>query len=264
MSIFSKKWDYKKDYLRLEFILEKQQYVYFYGSQELSYDDLSRRTKKYLDEKNKKLSDKNILMEKIKYAQRIKRKQFLELKGYGCDGFEYLGENKGTMSQEMENFLTNLVKTENILLGIHRVGRANMEKIKDMLENGIQLSGHLGSGMYSPVEISNNVSFYSDNEVIIKELMYADQYKFSIGSILIEIPYNDLEKDVCIIDHEGFSRVNPKYIVGYIPVEENHHISKIVRASDFKQDINEEIDYPFIDYYSDNYVDEEEEHTKSR
>ncbi len=269
MYLFKKKWDYKKDSIWMGFILEKKQYSYYYSGKEISYKYLNRRTKKNLDDENKKLKDNPILMEeKIKesiQAKKIReRSDYLEAKGYSCESFEYSGDGTGTMSKEMESFLTNLTTKEKVLIGIHRVGGCTFDGIKDILINGLIISGHLGSGVVSSVSLSDNVSYYPDNKTIIKELMYADLYKGSEGSILIEIPDEDLEKEICFEDENGFKRLNPKYIIGFVPVEENHHISKIIKANDFKLeetviDIDNQYLYNY-DFYSDldfNYEEDE-------
>ena len=173
---------------------------------------------------------------------------YLEAKGINCHSFEYLGEVKGTVAPNLEVFLNNLVDKENMIVGIHRVGRCKDEDIKDILENGLILTGHLSSGAKSfTSSLSDNISFYPNNRTIIKELMYADCYKSSRGSILVLIPLDKLN-DTCYADENGFLRLRPEYIVGFVSVYENHHIKNIIRASDFKKEVFSGMNDHFKDY----------------
>ena len=180
---------------------------------------------------------------------------FIKLKslGFSCDSFEYLGPAQGTMSREMEALLSRLISEENVLLGIHRIGdNDSKEKIEDILTNGLEITGHLGGVAQSNKELKNNVSYYPNNKTIIKELMYADKYKNSKGSILIRIPDEDLKQNIFINTSDGETRLNPKYIVGYVPVYKNHHLELITTLEtikkskysyNFQNTINENKDY---------------------
>ena len=98
------------------------------------------------------------------------------------------------MSKQMEDLLNRLVTENDVLLGIHRIGNNDSpEKIEDILKNRLEITGHLGGAAQSNKELKNNVGYYPNNKTIIKELMYADKYKNSKGSILIRIPDTDLE-----------------------------------------------------------------------
>ncbi len=131
--------------------------------------------------------------------------------------------------------------------GVHRVGDASVDDIKDMLENGIIMSGHQGSGGYTNnLVLSNNVSYFADNRTIVKELMYANAYKNSPGSILVEIPDDDLTKgSLYITDKDGVVRLNPKYNLGFVPVGKTHHLSGIITPKDIKTFNNV---HPFTEY----------------
>ena len=150
-----------------------------------------------------------------------------------------LGVNKGTMSPEMNAFLTQLTKKENLVLGIHRTGYSDMRDIQNILTYGLALTGHSSSGACCHAKLSNNVSFYPDNKTIIKELMYANAYKNSLGSILIAIPDNDLDKEIYVTREDEYGNIikslNPKYILGYIPVNKDHHIHTIMTLDDIKR-----------------------------
>lgn len=112
------------------------------------------------------------------------------------------------------------------------------------------MTGHLGSGVVGNPELRNNVSYYPDNTTIIKELMYADTYKESIGSILIRIPDYDLRENIFITDINGLIRLNPKYNVGFVPVN-NHKIERILKAEDLEMSkpINDELANKLLEEY---------------
>ena len=68
--------------------------------------------------------------------------------------------------------------------------------------------------------------------------MYADLYKDSVGSILIKIPDNVLESGEDIFVHDGIAnRLNPKYIIGYVPLYKEHHIENIIFNPKFYENI---------------------------
>lgn len=78
------------------------------------------------------------------------------------------------------------------------------------------MTGHHDGSIPNSGELQNNVSYYVDNKTIIKELIYANHFKNSKGSILIRIPDNDLLGNISILDKDGGTRLNPKYIVDYV------------------------------------------------
>ena len=234
MGLFSKKYDKDKDKLKLVFNSEIKQYQLYFNDILIEYKDLNRKTKKFLDEKNNFLETSPYMIDyemmKISHINSMNREKFLESIGYSSTPFEYLGPNNGTMSESLKNYLNKLTSLDNVLIGIHRVGYLPDKYIEDILINGLLITGHMGSGAISTPELGNNVSYYSDNKTIIKELMYADTYKNSRGSILIKIPDEDLTKNIFITTN-GQIRLNPKYIIGYIPVS-NHHIETIITRED--------------------------------
>lgn len=241
--IFQRKMDIEKDHLRVKFNLNTRRYDVYYGVKLLSYDDLTSRSRKIIDKKNKLLqTETDLLMQELERAKTSERFGKLKSLGYSCDSFEYLGPVNGTMSKQVEELLNNLLSEENVLLGIHRIGSDDSpNKIEDILVNGLEISGHLGSGVQSAKQLKNNVSYYPNNKTIIKELMYANKYKNSKGSILVRIPDVDLTQNIFIIDDQGRTRLNPKYIVGYIPVSENHHLETIITSKQY----NQTYDYSF-------------------
>ena len=149
--------------------------------------------------------------------------------GYTCHSFEYLGKANGTMSKQMEELLEKLTNEKNILLGIHRIKEyTTQEAIDDILANGLKMTGHFDGSIPTSRELQNSVSYYVDNKIVIKELMYTNQFKNSKGSILIRIPDEELTKNIYITDKNGGIRLNPKYIVGYVPLYNNNHLEDII------------------------------------
>ena len=119
--------------------------------------------------------------------------------GYTCHSFEYLGKANGTMSKQMEELLEKLTNEKNILLGIHRIKEyTTQEAIDDILANGLKMTGHFDGSIPTSRELQNSVSYYVDNKIVIKELMYTNQFKNSKGSILIRIPDEELTKNIYI------------------------------------------------------------------
>lgn len=235
MNLFrkEKKFDYKKDKLRLTFDGEK--YIFTLYGKEVIY--LNRRTKKLLQEKNNELANNPVLLEdeRRRFYERLRvEKQYnaLKEKGLTFQSFEYLGPDEGTMSQKLTTLLAGLTSEDNILLGIHRSKERDPNTIKNILLNGLNMTGAINQGIISnSVSLSQNVSYYPSNLTIKKELKYADAYDNSAGSFLIRIPYSDLPDKIYIYDGNNLiPRLNPKYIVGYIPLCENHHIEEIITA----------------------------------
>lgn len=230
MGLFKKKFDIEENRLRIEFNSSEKIYVTYYGNTLIPYSKLTRKSKKYIESKNNDLKTNTALLEyELEKAAIKKRLEKLKALKFTCDSFEYLGPVEGTMSKQIESLLNKLVSEEDVLLGIHRIGTDDSpDKIEDILKNGLKITGHRDGAVQSNKVLKNNVGYYEDNKIIIKELMYADLYKDSKGSILIRIPDIDLEQNIFIIDSNGMPRLNPKYIVGYIPISANHHLETII------------------------------------
>jgi len=198
MGLFEKKFDIVEDRLRMVFNPQTKSYDVYYGPTLIPYSKLSRKSKKYIENENNNLRtnpDKlSYEMEKDTIKQRFNK---LSTLGFTCGGFEYLGEANGTMSKEMKDLLTRLTREENVLLGIHRIKGSTLDTaIQDMLVNGLKMTGHNDGGIPGTNVLSNNVSYYADNKIIIKELMYADLFKNAKGSLLIRIPDNELSQNI--------------------------------------------------------------------
>lgn len=198
---------------------------------EINYDQLDRQSKKQLLLENKELLMNKDKLENIVNTYRsAERSNYLKSIGFSCHSTEWLGPVEGTISDSLNDYLDNLLSEENVLIGIHRVGNYfSQEMIDDIFNNGLIMTGDITRGFCSSVaSLDKNIGYYSDNKIIKKELMYADTFKNSVGSILIRIPDASLERnDDIMIEFEGITRLNPKYIVGYVPVYSNHHIDDI-------------------------------------
>lgn len=262
MSIFNK-YDYEKDFLRLEFDKDEQKYDFYYGQKKIEYNELTQRTKRKLDSENKYLKDNpEKLQEEIDRVNYNRRFLYLNSKSLLDNNFESFGINDGSMANEIADYLNKLAADENLVLGIHRTGVISIQKIKDILENGLELTGHMSSGVKSVPKLSDNISFYAENKKAIKELMYADFYKNSLGSILIAIPLEDLEKNLCIVreTEDGLivKALDPKYIIGFVPTSKKHHISKIITLKDFQKEETREVDFSLFDFDENNNKELEE------
>lgn len=187
----------------------------------VNFKDLDKQSKEILALENEKIRLEDIEMRK--------RYDYLKSIGYVCDSFEYLGKVEGTISNPLSSYLNDLLEEKNVLIGIHRLRISNDNNIiNDIFNNGLLIPSHLASASNSSKDLRNAVSYYSSNKTILKELMYADQYKSSEGSILIRIPDNKLEENTDIFLTNGNDLyLNPKYIIGYIPIYPNHHLEDI-------------------------------------
>ncbi len=239
MTWFERKYDYEKNFLRLGFDPNDKQYVYYCINEKVPYEKLNKRTKKELNQKNTSLEKNKPLLDELLRSSKIEeRKRYLKNIGYPCNSFEALGAIQGSMSGKMESFLNKLTSKENVLLGIHRLsGGVSVEDIHNILLTGLEMRGNSSVGMLQKeFHLYDDVSYYGDNRIVIKELMYADLYRNAPGSILIEIPDKDLEDNVIYIEEDGQTKLNPKYILGYVPVEEGHRISQIITAEQLKRE----------------------------
>ena len=243
MGLFDKKYDVDKDRLMRQFSPDEgYHYVKVVDGKKVKIDssELNSKTNRLLKEENQKLaSDRELLEKEAKRFYLAERQRKLEKLGYPCHSFEYLGEVQGSISPLMQDFLDDLVSEKDVLLGVHRVKEGvSMADIGDILENGLIIYGHLAGATNSKRDLASTVSYYPDNRTVLKELMYANEYKNASGSILIRIPDEDLEKDNDIYITTGNNvRVNPKYILGFVPVDKDHYVDKLVTKTDLRTEI---------------------------
>jgi len=259
MGLFKPKVDIERDNLKFGFDLEEQKYYIYYMDVYIPYKNLIKKSKKVLNKKNQELiNNPELLKQEIEKAKIRERYDKLKSMGYSCNSFEILGENKTTMSEDMEKFLIPLINEENVLLGVHRIGYTFTEQIlEDILLNGIKMTGNIGSGSVSSIYLRDNISYYADNKIIIKELGYANLYKNSPGSFLIRIPDDELGENIYYVNEKNELRLKPEYILGYIPTNERHHIERIITANDIRKKQAQTDDYEnYQDYYSEEFEQE--------
>ena len=233
MGLFDKKFDIKDDFLMRKFSPDKgYYYVKSDGREfhEIGIDKLNRRSLKELKRANISLQEDRELFEKELHQYKIS-KRFDKLKslGFSTIGFEYLGPVNGSISPMLRDELKH---------------DTSVEAISDILNNGLRIDGHMGGMVASEKKLSDTVSYYPDNSTVIKEAMYANAYKNSSGSIIIRIPDEDLADTSKIYISDGNDvKVNPKYILGYIPVTADHHIDRMYTKSDIAE-LGRQIDKP--------------------
>ena len=246
MSLFRKKYNKEED--RLSRYFDPNTCEYYYAKiivgqiKRLSFDELDRKTKKELLNENKNLLlNKELLNKEIEDYNMRARFDYLKSIGYVCTSFQAMGKINGTMSDNMRKYLDQLLNESNVLIGIHRVGsKFSQETLDDIFKNGLKMTGHMGGAVSTATELGHNVSYYASNKIIEKELMYADLYKDSVGSILIKIPDSVLESGEDIFVYDGIgNRLNPKYIIGYVPLYKDHHLENIVFNPNFYENDKE-------------------------
>ena len=133
---------------------------------------------------------------------------------------------------------------ENLSVGIHRTGgwENSGEEINN---NGLKLTGHLSSGIDSKdffdvkSKLDNNISFYEEPGLLLNEISRGGHYKNYYNKKLVDISIIAIEKeefnkeknkqDVIIKGSDEVPILNPKYVKGYITVNnENDNFEKYV------------------------------------
>lgn len=240
----------KKDYARAaglikRFDINTNQYYYCILNKgefvAIPKEKLNWKIKRQLNFENEELKfNANLLKQEQIKALTEQRKKFFEQVGYVCSPVdEYLGISKGEISQPTEMAIDNLIFNEKsrCMVGIHRVGDATPEMIDDIKNNGLIITGHMNYGVNVKPELNNNVNLYADTEIaeVKKQLTHANLYKNSSGSILIKIPDEALirNNDILISLTDGTVRLNPKYIVGYVPVLPGYKVDNIEYNSQY-------------------------------
>ena len=241
MGLFSKKLDIEENRLMRRFSPDKgYYYIQSDGNNitEIGVDQLNKRSLKELKKANLSLQeDKRLLEAELQFYKKRKRADKLKKFGLTTVGFEVLGEVKESISPMLKEQLEELVEEKDVLLGIHRTKQGTtIDDIEDILNNGLRIDGHMGGMTAATKRLSDTVSYYYDNRTIIKEAMYANLYKNATGSIIIRIPDEDLANpDNIYISLENSVRINPKYILGYIPVTPDHYIDRMYTKKDISE-----------------------------
>jgi hypothetical protein len=235
MGLFHK-YDIDRDTLRLDYDYVNK-CVYYSAIKDGKWfpvvsKDLSRKTRKLLESKNRDKMYLDDLEKKYEYQtrnrERIKKYTEAGLNGFG---FEVLGKVTGTMSSEFEKYFSKLIEdSEECVLGIHRTSESAESIVPKVFSEGLIINGHCMGAARGEPSLKDTISYYPDNRTIGKELMHADAYKNSRGSFLVRIPFNDFSNGSNIyIEKDGKVFLNPIYIVGYVPLEEGNHISEIIK-----------------------------------
>lgn len=257
MGLFSKKLDFDKNSLTIKFDLDTKKYQMYEWNKLVPVKKLNKESIKKLNEYNDKLNDENLLNQEIEIAE-ANRKQALNIEarreklnqlGYNAVSFKTLGFEPGSVSQELLDYLLPILTEENVLVGIHRTGMANMKDINNIFEKGFLMTGHgLNVIQTGGVPLNENFGYYPNNMEILNQLKYAGGYKSSKGSILIRIPDEDLKdgkffeedktmdsvsriEDGKVIEKpvERITRhIKTEYILGYVPVSEDFSIDRII------------------------------------
>lgn len=221
MGFFKKIYDLKRDGLEICMPLNTMIYGIFKDGEPIDLNKCNKRTKKEFDRITEEY-----------YKRLRKRSAIVKQAGYSFDSFQILRTGKFSISKEMEELLMPMINDDNVLLGIHRVGHfADDASIKDMLDNGVELTGHGLNIIMPKPDFTLNFGIYSDNKTILKEIAYADYFKRSKGSIIICIPLEDLQEPVYVYNERRTPVINPKYIVGYFPVNESRCIDSVIYPS---------------------------------
>lgn len=243
MGIFSKKYDYEEDSLRYEFDLEEDKYCFFKNGKKLTSKEITLKSRRFLKRKNqmteeqrqgrrdvaKTVQEQEEERKKRKDAIDKRRENGINLK-YGA--FEVASINAPKYSQEVKAYLEDLTdeeKNDEYIVGIHRIG-ASEEHLESLFSQGIRVQGHMMGAAKGTPELGNTVSYYPENKTIMKEVAFAYVYKESKGSIVVKIPKTDIiSNNIYVTDEDGkYMYLNPKYIVGYFPIEEDKTVEKIV------------------------------------
>ena len=146
-----KTFDYEADSLWIRFDLATQQFqMTKLGRQVIPHKQLTEKSIEKLNEYNKRLEDKEILAREIKKAQVLKiqgenkekRRKELSDMGISMNSFTVFSRERGSFSKKVFDQLYPILTEENTIVGIHRVGWANMEDINNIFDKGFYMSGH--------------------------------------------------------------------------------------------------------------------------
>ena len=255
MGLFSKKYDYISDNLAFEFDSSNKKYYacikkfnYTLGDYDIVVLDeklLNRRTKRELEEKNEELKNNKELLEFEKYYnKRILRQKRLTAAGIQLNPIISKQSNDPKYyTKSVKHKFDRLLKDDNVVLAIYKVGQTSDEEIKDILINGLMLSEYSPNAKVSDDydNLEDKANIYSLNEMAINQLFNKEENEDSKGSILIRVPINEYNEDI-YYDYNSEKRLKPKYIVGYIPVKNNsNYINKIITKNNVDDWLNGKI-----------------------
>lgn len=261
MGLFSKKYDYEYDRLWTKYDLDKDEFYFTMAGKRIDNKQLNLKSRRALKKKNRMTEEERTRQRKFAQDDKIRMEELkrrndarVERISTGWpdlqyDSFEVFSSNgfEARYSSEVKEYLENLTCQQNnteYILGIHRIG-ASEEHLKNIFNQGIIVQGHQSGAAKGTPELKNTVSYYPDNSIIMKEVACADQYKSSRGSVVVKIPKEDIiSNNIYITDEESNNMyLNPKYIVGYFPIEYDKTISQIITSdtiNDYEEQRREE------------------------
>lgn len=230
---------YELQHYILDFNPETNNYCYYDNGKPVDYENLPKNLQRNLDIKNAGLLKNPDLI--IKEVRGVKlRTRFEELKEMGLtlEATKYRSKiPTSPIPSDFSDKLDNMLSEENVLYGIHRIGSSSDDDVLDILEHGLIITGATSSGVCK-YGLDYNVGFYLDNIDIKTELLNASGFRDSKGSILIRIPDDDLSGGRYLIEKDGELRLDPRFIVGYVPLVFNDDgtvtIDKILSLSQLK------------------------------
>lgn len=248
MGLFSKKLDYEEASLRYEFDLSQDKYCFYKNGEIVEDKMLNGRSKRFLNKKNKLTEEekeerrevaRNVKLQKEEMA---KVKECIEKrKEAGIDlkynSFEVQSKEAPKLSDDVKAYLeelTNEEKNSEYVLGIHRIGPSE-DHLENILNDGILVQGHMMGAAKGNPSLDNTVGYYPSNKTIISQVGFAYAYKNSKGSVVVKIPKEDIIANNIYVNDNESMYLNPKYIVGYFPVEEDKTVEKIVTKENIKE-----------------------------
>lgn len=252
MGIFSKKYDYEIDGIRYEFDLKEDRYCFFKDDKIIENDKMNLRSKRFLKNKNRMTEQQKeenrkiaMIVKKNKEESEKIKKAIEDRKNNGIDlnysSFEVMTTKEPKLSKDVKMYLDDITcqkENDKYVVGIHRIGSTE-EHLESILNSGILIQGHMMGAAKGKPELNNTVSVYPLNETIVKEVGFAYTYKDSKGSVVVKIPKEDIvSKNIYITDDNKNTYLDPKYIIGYFPIEEDKTVDKIVTKDNLKEYMN--------------------------
>lgn len=233
---FQKKPNQKENELKVKYHPGYMQYVPVddEGNQ-IPIEELTPQQADILKRKNYELKTNPELLQKaIATSRRTDRAKKLSEMGYDACSFEVLSTTRDVTSiaPEIRKWLDDIVAEEDVLIGIHRTGKAKLDEIAQILCWGLIINPKNKGAYATEIELGNTVSYYPNNEIIFKELLCADEWQNSLGSILIKIPDEELEGNIFMIDSEdGTHYLNPQYIIGFVPLGPGGKVTEVIASN---------------------------------
>ena len=244
------KYSRKKESYAIRFNKDDRCYEYFAHGEFYPTSKFIKEDRVYLQNINDKLTEEKkdrlvalVIAEEEKERKINERENELESYGFPCTSAHIYDNNKRIMDNGLSDYLDNVLSEEHVLYGIHRTSAPD-SVIMDIMDKGLEMTGTWYTNVHNPekVSLNENVGYYPDNTDIKMEMLYCGAWdRGAGGALLIRIPDEDLIKEKEekakgeIYSHiftrtegEAYYRLNPKYIVGYVPcvLENGVYVSK--------------------------------------